>query len=487
VACTPLLVAWSGRLGRVLPLTARLAVRDGARNRGRTAPAVAAIMAAVAGASAVAMVLTSTDAQDRHDYTSEMHPGQAALTFDAGLGQSPDQLAARIAAVLPASGYALIQGVAAPAQPGGVQTTGSGKAIAKPMAVAVPYLLRIPANECPPIPDNLTGEAREKAADQHNRDPRCVFNGHLWGTPRHYGTGMSSIVAGGPEAVRAILGRSDPAAENVLKAGGIVVFNPMDLTTTGANPTVRVGVDGTECPVSGGSVAQSPDKAVGGPPACSGDPSPTVTLPAYQATSATATVQAIVAPGALDKLGVAFTPQAIVFDTSRMPTAAEQKKADDIAAAAGVQQAFYVERGYQGQAWIGLLALAGVAGVVMLGAAAVATGLAITDAQNDLETLAAVGARPRVRRALAGSQAAATAGLGAVLGALFGLLPAVGLLEARHAVSTKVALFGPQQGTVQLVVPWLFLLLVIVALPTLAACGAAGMTRSRILMRQRRD
>ncbi|MFD0633945.1 FtsX-like permease family protein [Catenulispora yoronensis] len=45
VACTPLLVSWFGRLGRVLPLTGRLAVRDGARNRGRTAPAVAAIMA----------------------------------------------------------------------------------------------------------------------------------------------------------------------------------------------------------------------------------------------------------------------------------------------------------------------------------------------------------------------------------------------------------------------------------------------------------
>ncbi|NUR61525.1 MAG: hypothetical protein HOV87_23130 [Catenulispora sp.] len=80
-----------------------------------------------------------------------------------------------------------------------------------------------------------------------------------------------------------------------------------------------------------------------------------------------------------------------------MPTRAEQKQADDIAAAAGVQQSFYVERGYQGQTWIGLLALAAVAGVVMLGAAAVATGLAITDAQNDLETLAAAGAAGMTR------------------------------------------------------------------------------------------
>lgn len=489
VACTPVLVSWSGRLGRRLPLAARLAVRDGARNRGRTAPAVAAIMAAVAGASAVAMILTSTDAQDRHDYSSDLRPGQGAVILSAGLDRSPEQLAAQLAAVLPTSGYSLIEGVVPPeAGPGGRRSVpGSGKKDVPETPVYVPYLQRSPAAMCPPMPRGLSGEALTKAGEEHDKDPRCVDRSHNWVSERHYDTGMGSIIAGGPETARTVLGRSDPAAESVLRAGGIVVFNPQDLYTAGAAPTVQVAVNVACQRADGGTTFESSDDgAPVGPPACGALP-PSVTLPAYLAPAGQAPVQAIVAPGALDKLGVQFSPRSIIFDTSRMPTTAEQKRADDIAAAAGVQQSFYVERGYQGGTWIGLLALAAVAGVVMLGAAAVATGLAITDAQQDLETLAAVGARPRVRRALAGSQAAATAGLGALLGGLFGLLPAVGLLEAKHSADAKVALFGPGPGPAQLVVPWLFLLVVIVALPMLAAGGAAGMTRSRITVRQRRE
>jgi putative ABC transport system permease protein len=133
-----------------------------------------------------------------------------------------------------------------------------------------------------------------------------------------------------------------------------------------------------------------------------------------------------------------------------------------------------------------MLALAAVAGMVMLGAAAVATGLAITDAQADLQTLAAVGARPRVRRLLAGSQAAVTAGLGAVLGAAFGLLPAVGVIEAKaqQIASDPNNLLNAEQT--QFAPPWMYLGVVIVALPMLAAVGAAGFTRSRIEMRRRR-
>ncbi|NUU22947.1 MAG: ABC transporter permease, partial [Streptomycetaceae bacterium] len=45
IACCPALLGVAGRLGRLLPLTPRLALRDAARNRPRSAPAVAAIMA----------------------------------------------------------------------------------------------------------------------------------------------------------------------------------------------------------------------------------------------------------------------------------------------------------------------------------------------------------------------------------------------------------------------------------------------------------
>ncbi|MFL6116268.1 MAG: FtsX-like permease family protein [Catenulispora sp.] len=464
VACTPLLVSWSGRLARMLPLTGRLAVRDGARNRGRTAPAVAAIMAAVAGTSAVAMILTSRDAQDRHDYVSDLRTGQAALSL-TGMVQDPARLAAQIAALMPGSRYVIVNGVPVPTSEG---NSGDGSQKTAPPTMMIPEIQRTVANACPRIPEDVSGGSLEIAVNRNQADPRCGFlRGRV--VTRHYETGATPVVSGGPDVARAILGRSDPAAESVLKAGGIVVFDPLDLSTTGPSPTVQVKVSArckqAECPAT--------DSAA--------------TLPAAVIDAPDVWVRAIVAPGALAGLGITFTPQSIIFDTTRLPTAAEQKEADDLAGAAGISWNFYVERGYQEQTWVGLLALAAVAGVVMLGAAAVATGLAITDAQGDLETLSAVGARPRVRRALAGSQAATTAGLGALLGALFGLLPAIGLLEAMHRARTKDLVFGPAAEAAQLAVPWLFLALVVLALPMLAAVGAAGMTRSRITMRLRRD
>jgi putative ABC transport system permease protein len=218
-----------------------------------------------------------------------------------------------------------------------------------------------------------------------------------------------------------------------------------------------------------------------------------VTVPAAVVAPPTATlmsVNAIVSQQVMDQLGIKTRAAGVYFDTTRMPTAAEEKKADDAVAALGVASPLTVERGYQSQTFAGLLALSIVATVVTLGAAAVATGLAITDAQADLETLVAVGARPRVRRSLAGAQAAATAGLGALLGALFGLVPAAGLVEARARGLATAA----EQATGHVVtrvpaylsIPWSFLLLVVLALPVLAAAGASGLTRSRIVLGRRR-
>ena len=93
MACTPLFVALIGKLARRLPLTGRLALRDSARNRSRTAPAVAAILAAVAGSTAVAVILATNDARDRAQYHSTLRPGQVGLFFNGSTldtGSDPD-------------------------------------------------------------------------------------------------------------------------------------------------------------------------------------------------------------------------------------------------------------------------------------------------------------------------------------------------------------------------------------------------------------
>ncbi|WP_194918160.1 FtsX-like permease family protein [Catenulispora rubra] len=449
VACTPVLVAWSGRLARALPLTGRLALRDSARNRGRTAPAVAAIMAAVAGATTVAMVINSDDAQQRHYYQSQLHMGQAvAALSNSGRGATPalaDHLLKQISAVLPTSDAAVMQGVGY-----GDQET-----------PATPQVIRTPQNRCP---QNLSINAQD-------RDKRCDkgFQGGLI----QFQTGASNVVAGGPELVRVLLGHEDKVAEDTLKAGGAVVFDKFDMATTGAHPTVQIGVN-APCEPQQQQQQSCPDKGT------------TTTLPAALVDSPRWDVSVVVSPTALNKLGAKFAPITLLFATTRMPTSQEEKQADNLVGAAGIEQSFYVERGYQSQTWVGVLALAFVAGAVMLGAAAVATGLAITDAQADLETLAAVGARPRVRRLLAGSQAAVTAGLGAVLGAAFGLLPGIGLVEAKAQQIAQDPFNSLSVQKTQFAPPWLYLGALVVALPLLAAAGSAAFTRSRIEMRRRR-
>ncbi|WP_329486591.1 FtsX-like permease family protein [Kitasatospora sp. NBC_01246] len=68
LALTPVLIALCGRLARFLPLGGRLALRDSARHRGRTAPAIAAVMAAVAGSVAIGLYTASSDVMDAASY-----------------------------------------------------------------------------------------------------------------------------------------------------------------------------------------------------------------------------------------------------------------------------------------------------------------------------------------------------------------------------------------------------------------------------------
>ncbi len=100
VLVVPSLVALTGRYADRLPLPARLAVRDSARNRVRTAPAVAAVMAATAALTALAIGGSSDLAQERLEYRPHMEPGQAMVSSSLTEEQAQRAVAA-IQRVLP--------------------------------------------------------------------------------------------------------------------------------------------------------------------------------------------------------------------------------------------------------------------------------------------------------------------------------------------------------------------------------------------------
>ena len=80
VLLTPIVLGLLGRLARLLPLPARFAVRDAARHRSRTAPAVAAVAATVAGVVALGIGGTSDAAERQAMYTP---------TAPLGVGRDP--------------------------------------------------------------------------------------------------------------------------------------------------------------------------------------------------------------------------------------------------------------------------------------------------------------------------------------------------------------------------------------------------------------
>ncbi len=75
----PVVVLGTARLGRRLPLPLRYAVRDAARHRTRTVPAVAAVAATVAGVVALSIANSSDQAQAQADYTPLLPNGVSTV------------------------------------------------------------------------------------------------------------------------------------------------------------------------------------------------------------------------------------------------------------------------------------------------------------------------------------------------------------------------------------------------------------------------
>lgn len=90
----PVVVLAVAKLGRGLPLPLRYAVRDAARHRTRTVPAVAAVAATVAGVVALSIANSSDQAQAKADYQPLLSSGQGSIAVNRA---HPDWSAVRAA------------------------------------------------------------------------------------------------------------------------------------------------------------------------------------------------------------------------------------------------------------------------------------------------------------------------------------------------------------------------------------------------------
>ncbi|MFD7624441.1 FtsX-like permease family protein [Streptomyces sp. NPDC059851] len=449
VALTPVLIGLFGRLGHRLPLSPRLALRDAVRNRGRTAPAVAAVLAAVAGTVAVATYEHSSEAQARFEYVAELPAGSGKVELhESGHQKTMAAVREAVSRELPLAVRADVDHVQV-GGPGCEQpalSPGCGRA----------EIIRPKEQRCPLFQDPLTpssfSDAERKAL---LRDWRCA-------SVRH-GAMHRTVVA--DEKLLATLAVTDPGTVSALKSGRAVSFDRRDVKD--GKVTLRLvpelgddarGADGEDPPGRDAvfAVHQAPEG-----------------VHAYG-------IALVLPPSAARAAGLTTQPFASYFTLDGKATDRQQQLAAQIDRI-GVAAPVLIESGYRSESNLTLLALTVFAGLVTIGAAGIATGLAQTDAEPDLRTLAAVGAAPRVRRAFSGFQCGLVAFMGVVLGTVSGMLPAVGLrlFQRREAAQFIEEAGGPDDVLyVPIVLPWETFGALLVLVPLGAALLAALVTRS---------
>ncbi|MBC9732513.1 FtsX-like permease family protein [Nocardioides marmotae] len=429
VLLVPVVLAALARVSRGLPLVLRYAVRDAARHRTRTVPAVAAVAATVAGVVALGIANASDRAQDEALYTPQLAAGDGIVR-----GPLPDDDA-----------WERVRGLV------GTEVSGSVTPVRGLSEVAEPGTYREVRVRVPGVGSLLSS---------------------YWGV-----AGSSVLVADtvpGLVAGSLALGEAD-RADAALAEGRVVLLADEEVAEAARadrDQVVRIAV--VDHPQFGGR-SRPVDRAE--------LPATLVRVRAGDAPAqAVVPVEAAAAAG-LDVGTVALHVAGPVGED-------EQDHANEAVAGVDPDLDLYVERGFAAEddRWIILLVLGCLGGVLVLGGTLTATSLALSDARPDLATLAAVGASPRTRRGVAAAYALVVGLVGAVLGALVGAVP--GVAAAYPLTSNEWSGYGPGGDALPdhfLAVPWLLVAGIVVGLPLLSAGLVALTSRSRLPLAARLD
>jgi hypothetical protein len=173
----------------------------------------------------------------------------------------------------------------------------------------------------------------------------------------------------------------------------------------------------------------------------------------------------MISPATAKRLGIPVVPQ-LVLATGASATASQQDALNAFlqSHATASQPAGYViaETGPTQYAGVFAWIILAVAGLITLGASAIALGLARIDGRRDEFIIGAIGAPPSTLRGIVFWQSLVLAGLGSVIGAVVALVPAYAL-----SLSLPTPAFAP---------PWIPLVAAAIGVPLLIA-GMTAITR----------
>ena len=405
---------------------AKLASRDAAANASRTVPAFAAIAATVfIGVFALGQ--------------SSMQTAQTARTW---FYQAP------------------VGSIAVPFWPAPGTTTGAlDRADAEEAATAAEQLVRDagadeiavlsrqqrmwPYASSEEVPEDLTFTLAA-LPEAYLLDPETGSFQSLGEDPSN----PLSVIA--PDALETAIGvelsASDLAA---YRAGAAIVPDSRFVTDASIIVETYAAVDQFEGRVPDNIFGPHPDS----PPYA--DPVHTERLDAIVVDAPLQPVSIAIAPRTAERLGMVLTPDRVVAAISEPLPQGErdrlQAQAEALSTGAYMLSP-YVEQGPPSDATWMVPLLAGVS-VLVLGASAVALGLARFERRPDDATLAAVGGTRSLRRRIGFCQGLIIAGFGTMAGALAGVLPPIG--------------FSIQSGGAQQLsdIPWWLIASLAVALP----------------------
>ena len=414
----PAVLAMVGRLGTHLVLPLRLAARDTGRQRGRSTPAVAAIMAAVGALTALSISAASYTQQKQDSYQSQQPMGSGFISLVGGDASQRDArvVLARFAPQLKVEPVGFLGGNAPIA-------TNSGK---------VSWVSLVPpgCTEAQVLAVLQTSKANPTGASRTAPNPcRNQITTHV---------GSLSIY---PAALH--LSKSERA---VLEGGGMLVTDS------------KLVQDG-QIRFFSGTATQESSGVIGGGAITQRTAIPAVVVdPQVWERAFTGETGAWILPDTAKRLG---WPVYILGFNLTSPTGIISPEVEGaVADRLGDGAIFQVERGYQNPRRLILLILFSVAGLLVLIASLISTALSLAESQNDMATLAAVGATRGTRRGIAAAQALVVAASGSLLGVGVGMTPGIAStwpLTSRGSLPPTIA------------IPWLPLLAVCLGAPLMAA------------------
>ena len=474
IMLAPMILVAIARLSSPLPVSLRMATRDAGRQRSRSVPAVAAILAGVAVLTMVLIASGSDEEQSRREYTAQNVPGDAKVYNNGGPAVGGFDLDGV------ASGFARVRAGLQVSPVSAINTGDPWMTTMGDVAPTKPFDLRA-VNVVPPgctpertvsdtTPPAPNGSAATAGSGDESWQPPCQRVGTQ-------GMGNIAAIAVLPtaEIVRRlrVLGRESDG--RVVEAGGVVVGR----------------VPGTASLLTGGRVTIMSGTQTIDPTAQEVDPNQaqdvrdirTLTVPAVEVELTKSTVgtmlsRALLVPDELARNAgwPVYVDQLTVHDPAGPIS---QDLTERLAAAADDELWVETERGFQSPLkWI-VLILVGIFTLLLLVITLTSTALTLAEQENDQATLAALGSGRGTRRLMAAAQAFTLCLIGAVLGVAVGIVPGIALAYPLTAQSWDPITGAQRDGDPILVFPWLVLVGFVVVVPAVAAgLAAAGIRRA---------